>query len=376
MQNCPKEVSILTDSPPETSNKNPPIEEEWSTINFNHKGKDRHPSGHGESSDKLTKAASGKSSNFLPPKPNGSGSLKLIPSINPLMGFPKAQSNLETQLDPSTSSKISLLGPVSLTPSDKEEVQSFGPFSPGVMMRGTTSLLALLLPLIIKYSLPLLALLLIVSFLLSPPMASSRQNQPQTLVFSTKPLELNHFPMSWLKIYLSQPFIPLRFNVDERHITLLIQDPHYLAQLIREGINQGLINYGQNMWMTIIRSIFTQGLATSWSADLVAAELSNISQSLPFFPSPMPELLLEGPLFVKNSEASPSPVLTPLSKEMMERDRTLEALRERNREMENILASLKPARSETTLIEKTISHFFKDLTSKILLGLIPMDLCK
>lgn len=96
-----------------------------------------------------------------------------------------------------------------------------------------------------------------------------------------------------------------------------------------------------------MRSIFNQGLATSFLTDLIASELSNMSQSLPFFAPQMSELISEGPHFVKSSGDPPSPLPTSLSMAMMERERTLEALRESNREIESILASLKPPHTET-----------------------------
>lgn len=115
-------------------------------------------------------------------------------------------------------------------------------------------------------------------------------------------------------------------------------------------MSQGLTNYHQNMWMTALRSIFSQGLATSRSKELISLELSNMSQSLPFFHPKMSELLTEGPHFIKNSgdplqtrtqKILTLKVSTSLSLELMEWEKTLEALMERNREMENILASMK-----------------------------------
>lgn len=127
------------------------------------------------------------------------------------------------------------------------------------------------------------------------------------------------------------------------------------------------------MRMTTIRSIFSQGLATRWSTDLIATEFSNMSQSLP---SPhMSKILMEGPLFIKSS-GDPPPVPTSLLVEIREREKTLEALRESNREIESILASLKPPHSETITLKKTLSHSFENLTREILLTLIPIDLNK
>lgn len=54
--------------------------------------------------------------------------------------------------------------------------------------------------------------------------------------------------------------------------------------------------------------IFSQNLTNNLSPDMISTELTNMSQSLPFFPLKMTNLLAEGPTFVK-SFGEPSPVI-------------------------------------------------------------------
>lgn len=59
---------------------------------------------------------------------------------------------------------------------------------------------------------------------------------------------------------------------------------------------------------------------------------------------------------------------------MSERDKTMEILKENNREMEIILASLKVPRTDVITLEKTLTLKFKDLISQVTIVFLPQDL--
>lgn len=60
--------------------------------------------------------------------------------------------------------------------------------------------------------------------------------------------------------------------------------------------------------------------------------------------------------------------------EMLERDKTLEALKEGNQELENILASLRVLKTVAITLGRPVHLIFKDVISEIIIILIPQNL--
>lgn len=137
--------------------------------------------------------------------------------------------------------------------------------------------------------------------------------------------------------------------------------------------------------MATLMSLSTQSLPFNFSPELISAKLTIISNIPPFFPKKILGRLASGPLFVREEEnppmnhlslTNPRPTQLALSLDLEEIKITMKALRQNNREMEKILATLKVPKAEVLTLDRTFTHSFEDLINVMLMVFIPLDLNK
>lgn len=74
----------------------------------------------------------------------------------------------------------------------------------------------------------------------SPPAHTLSENEksyPEFLIFTSKPLLLDHQSTSWIEMCLSQIVVLLLLSVKGKQTLIFIQNLCYLAQLVMEGFN-------------------------------------------------------------------------------------------------------------------------------------------
>lgn len=114
--------------------------------------------------------------------------------------------------------------------------------------------------------------------------------------------------------------------------------------------------------------------------------MNHTSTSLLFFPPLNPLLLNLGPYFVSLNREPPSYLyVSPLSLsapyflsnlEYLKREKTMEALRKSNREIEALLAQLKISRTNVLTLERPVNLAFEGPTQEIVIVLLPLDISR
>lgn len=75
----------------------------------------------------------------------------------------------------------------------------------------------------------------------------------EPLVFTTTTLPPNHSLTSWLELSLQDQCVLLKVNIMGTSIILLLQDPPFLVQIIKEGMGHAIEGLGLKIWIQIVR---------------------------------------------------------------------------------------------------------------------------
>lgn len=114
-------------------------------------------------------------------------------------------------------------------------------------------------------------------------MASNNHTHPPQvpipLILRSAPLPPNHQATSWLEVSLRDRQLSLQAIVDNKPIALLIQNPAYLAQVVKEGLDYAIEELGNQLWTETLRrnQLLDNINARFWELD------DQTFQSLPFF---------------------------------------------------------------------------------------------
>ncbi|KAK4364364.1 hypothetical protein RND71_015722 [Anisodus tanguticus] len=123
-----------------------------------------------------------------------------------------------------------------------------------------------------------------------------------------------------------------------------------------EGLNQGLTNYGHQVWLQTLFQEITQDLALSITFQALTTVMREVTKNIPFCPTPNPEMLPLNPQLVQwTTPPPPNPMqiqstivstTTSLMESQTSKEPTLDALRSTNKEMERMLTSMKVPKSD------------------------------
>lgn len=116
-------------------------------------------------------------------------------------------------------------------------------------------------------------------------------------------------PASWLKVCLTGYSVPFYLLLEGTPITILIQDPSYLALLAMEYLKQVLWNYGSNVWIATLMQIISPSFQGELTPSIISKMMNLTSSSLPFLLPPNSFILFMGPLFVRHNGDDPLPPL-------------------------------------------------------------------
>ncbi|KAG5575599.1 hypothetical protein H5410_055733 [Solanum commersonii] len=75
----------------------------------------------------------------------------------------------------------------------------------------------------------------------------SQNSQTLSLTFTIVPLPPSHNLSSWLELTLQGKQLAFHMRVGTRPVTLIVQDPTYLAQIVKEGMDHVIERLGTNM---------------------------------------------------------------------------------------------------------------------------------
>lgn len=145
---------------------------------------------------------------------------------------------------------------------------------------------------------------------------------------------------------------------ESRTVIVLVQNPAYLAQTVKEGLDHAIEGLGMQIWLeTLRRPQMVRNLNMALAHEL-GELLGQTFQSLPFFPfypympSSKPLVCLNGATEPSTSKHSKSRGSKNSGQTQTQSDSNLELLRQSNKEMEQILASLGEYLLEIHTLEK------------------------
>ncbi|MCE0481110.1 hypothetical protein HAX54_038524 [Datura stramonium] len=88
----------------------------------------------------------------------------------------------------------------------------------------------------------------------NPTNTQNLQSEEENLetILTATPFSPDHVPSSWMELALQMLTLILNLLVKTRPVTVLIQNLLYLAQIIKEKLNQGLANFGRQLWLATL----------------------------------------------------------------------------------------------------------------------------
>lgn len=82
------------------------------------------------------------------------------------------------------------------------------------------------------------------------PQKEKIPNSP--LLFVITPNEFNLPPEFWMKIAIQGQAIELEMTVNHQPVIVRLDDPKFLAQIFRQGMNLALSKFGHELWSQTI----------------------------------------------------------------------------------------------------------------------------
>lgn len=169
-------------------------------------------------------------------------------------------------------------------------------------------------------------------------------------------------------------------------MTLLIQDSSYLALLAMECLKIR----SSDLRYECLDSHTHTNFGTIFSGGSDLKNNISINESHQYEPTLSPPLnlmlLALGPSFVNpNGDFPLLQTIAPqylhnlshsLSNEVLERENTLEAIRESNREMEALLAQLRIPRTDVLTLKRVVNLVFEGATQELVFVLFPKDISR
>lgn len=131
-----------------------------------------------------------------------------------------------------------------------------------------------------------------------------------TATITTHPLPPDHQPTSWLEVALQGQGISYEFSINNKKVTLIVQNPAHLARVIVEALNKALMAFGPLLWQSMANSDSTAPITDPQNLN---NHILQSFQSLPFFPDLMKEDLPAEPFFTL-LPSSPIHKTSPLKK--------------------------------------------------------------
>lgn len=107
------------------------------------------------------------------------------------------------------------------------------------------------------------------------------------LCYMTTPLSENHNSKSWLELALHGQQLTLNLQIGTQPVSIMINDPHFLENFIREGMNLATLSFGQQLWMQRVLQAHLYGDLPQMTSEELSALLSQIHQPMSFFPEPL-----------------------------------------------------------------------------------------
>lgn len=94
-------------------------------------------------------------------------------------------------------------------------------------------------------------------------------------------------------------FAKLRMEIDKTPVRITHRNPIYLALIIKEGLNQALASYENNVWLTALMTIMGLNPLKSLLTEMLQKTMLQAAQTLPSFSLENSSLLLNGPTFLR-----------------------------------------------------------------------------
>lgn len=133
-------------------------------------------------------------------------------------------------------------------------------------------------------------------------------NEPLILVSAPPPS--GHTSTSWMKMSLQGKSITLSENVGNQPIVLILQDPSFLVQIVKEGVDQAVEGLGTQVWQQTFLASQQMGNLNISTMDELSSLMKQTFQSLPFFPNAPYPTSSQTPMFVPWTPPSNTPLET------------------------------------------------------------------
>lgn len=131
------------------------------------------------------------------------------------------------------------------------------------------------------------------------PPSSPQQPTPNPLIFVSAPPPPNHIPASWLELPLKDKEIVLNMNLGNQPLIVVLQDPAYIAQVLKDVLNHSLERLETQVWLQTL----LQPDMISTSHQMPSQEFNSIMnqmyQNLSFFLVNAPNTEIPQPTFTQ-----------------------------------------------------------------------------
>lgn len=83
----------------------------------------------------------------------------------------------------------------------------------------------------------------------NPPPNMNNHQGNQTVFFIQPPLPQNHQPLSWIEKALMVHAVSFNMILDGQDTMIILQNSHFLAHLVSEGLHMSMSNYYIHVWL-------------------------------------------------------------------------------------------------------------------------------
>ncbi|KAF3673316.1 hypothetical protein FXO38_05691 [Capsicum annuum] len=105
----------------------------------------------------------------------------------------------------------------------------------------------------------------------------------EPLFFKIDPPPANRIPMSWAKLALEGKTISHCLLIRDQPVVLLIQDPAWMAQIVKEGVDQIAKGLGYQVWCQTLLQAQRMGTLNIMNSNKFNSLMNYVLKNPPFY---------------------------------------------------------------------------------------------
>lgn len=110
------------------------------------------------------------------------------------------------------------------------------------------------------------------------------------LILISKPPPSDHSLSLWVELALQGKSLTLQANIKGQPVTLIIQKSAYLADVVKEGLNNAIDGLGHLIWTQTLLQIQLMGIQEPLTISETNNLMAQVFQTKPFFPVYQPPM--------------------------------------------------------------------------------------